>query len=201
MSIVQWIVSLLIPAVAGLGGVALGAWLTARNERRRRRFEFIEKQLQDLYSPLLSIRKRIRALSELRVRVGVEAQTVWQTLCEKARQQGGAQALQQLSAERSAQFTAIVEYENEQFKSGLLPAYKQMLDIFREKFWLAEDATRGHFQELIVFIELWDRHLNETIPGEVIARLEVNEARLTPLYDDLEQTFTVLRRNLSSGKI
>ena len=182
-----------------MGGVALGAFLTAWNERRRHRLDFIEKQLQELYAPLLCIRKHVRALSELRLRVATVSGNVWEDLCSEAQERGGAQALQELTAERSSAFNAIIEYENEQWKSELLPSYKHMLTIFREKFWLAEDSTREQFQKLIVYIELWERTLNRTIPGEVIAKLGVREAELEPLYSDLEQTFQHLRRKLSSG--
>jgi len=199
MSVVQSIAQLIIPAVAGLGGVILGAFLTAWNERRRRRLDFVEKQLQELYAPLLSIRKHVRALSELRPRVATVSGNVWEELCNDARERGGGQALQELRTERSPEFDAIIKYENEQWKSELLPSYKQMLKIFREKFWLAEDSTRDHFQKLIVYIELWERALNRTIPSEVIAKLGVREAELEPLYTDLEQTFQHLRRKLSSG--
>jgi hypothetical protein len=187
----------IISAVSGLGGVFLGAWLSSRNEQRKRRLDFVEKQLQELYSPPLSIRKQVRTLSELRVRIGTEAGGVWQELCAEAREHGGPTALTKLSAERSADFDAITHYENEQWRNELLPSYKQMLQIFREKFWLAENSTREQFQKLIVYIELWERALNKTIPGEVVARLSVREAELVPLYDDLEQTFDKLRAKLS----
>ena len=58
-------------------------------------------------------------------------------------------------------------------------------------------ATREQFQKLIVYIELWERALNKTIPGEVVARLGVHEAELQPLYEDLEQTFRNLRAKLA----
>jgi hypothetical protein len=124
---------------------------------------------------------------------------VWEQLCREAQARGGASALQELRSERSSSFNAIIEYENEQWKSELLPSYNQMLTIFREIFWLAEDSTREQFQKLIVYIELWERVLNKTIPGEVIAKLGVREAELEVLYADLEQTFQHLRRKLSSG--
>jgi len=186
----------IISAASGLGGVFLGGWLSSRNEQRKRRLDFVEMQLQELYSPLLSIRKQLRTLSELRVRVGTEAVAAWQELCAEAREFGPA-ALTKLSAERSADWDAITHYENEQWKNELLPRYKQMLEIFREKFWLAENSTREQFQKLIVYIELWDRALNKTIPGEVIARLGVRETELEPLYGDLERTFERLRAKLS----
>jgi hypothetical protein len=40
-------------------GVALGGWITARNQRKQRLHEHIEKQLHDFYSPLLLFRSRI----------------------------------------------------------------------------------------------------------------------------------------------
>jgi hypothetical protein len=186
----------LISAASGLGGALVGGWLSGRNEHKRRKFDFVEKQLNELYSPLLSIRKQIRALSELRVRVGTEAGGVWQEMCHDARALGP-QALQKLSAERGPAFDAIIEHENDQWKNFLLPCYKQMLEIFRVKFWLAESSTREQFEKLIVYVELWDRTLNKTIPGEVAARLNVREAELAPLYEDLEQRFQNLRAKLT----
>lgn len=114
MSVLESVASVLVPAAAGLGGVWLGVWLNARNERRRRQFDFTEKQLRELYSPLLSIRKHIRALSELRVQIATVAGNVWQELCVEAQERDGAKALQELTSSRSPEFNAIIEYENEQ---------------------------------------------------------------------------------------
>jgi hypothetical protein len=76
-----------------------------------------------------------------------------------------------------------------------------MLKVFREKFWLAEDSTRHEFEKLIVYIELWNRALDRTIPGEVIVQLGVRESELQPLYDDLDRKFRELRGKLSSGEV
>jgi hypothetical protein len=123
----------------------------------------------------------------LRVRVAHEGQAAWEELVSEAR--GDPQRLRELRA----------RFENEQFKNELLPAYRQMLDIFRDKFWLAEGSTREQFRELIVYIKLWERHLQNNIPPEVIARLDVTEAKLQLLYDDLEGRFGELRDKLSKG--
>jgi hypothetical protein len=197
MEIIATIALPLISAASGLGGVFLGAWLTGRNDQRKRKVDFAEKQLRELYSPLLSIRKQIKTLSELRVRVGTEAGGVWEELCREARERGGPEALREMTERRRPDFDAIIDYENEQWKNDLLPCYKQMLEIFREKFWLAENSTREQFQKLIVYIELWERTLGKTIPGDVVARLGVREAELAPLYDDIEQTFQSLRAKLA----
>jgi hypothetical protein len=185
----------IISAVFGLGGVFLWAWLSNRNEQRRQRRDLIEKQVQELYSPLLNIRRQVRALSELRARAAAEA--VWEELCHEASERGGPEALQRLSAERSTVFEVIVHDKNDQWKRELLPCYKAMLQIFQEKIWLAEETTRERFQKLTVYVELWERGLNRGIPVEVIAWRNVREAELLPLYEDLELTFRNLRAKLT----
>jgi len=70
-------------------------------------------------------------------------------------------------------------------------------EIFQEKIWLAEETTRERFQKLTVYVELWERGLNRAIPVEVVAWLNVREAGLLPLYEDLEQTFRNLRAKLT----
>jgi hypothetical protein len=185
----------IISAVSGLGGIFLWAWLSNRNEQRRQRRDFIEKQVRELYAPLLDIRQQVRALSELRVRTLAEG--VWQELCHEGRERGGPEALRRLSAERSTVFEAIVHDKNDQWKKEVLPCYKAMLQIFQEKMWLAEETTRERFQKLSVYVELWERGLNRTIPVEAVAWLNVREADLVPLYEELEQTFRNLRAKLA----
>jgi hypothetical protein len=185
----------MISAVSSLGGVFLWAWLSNRHEQRRRTRDFIEKQVRELYSPLLNIRQQVRALSELRERAAAES--VWKELYREARERGGGEALRQLSVERSTGLQAIVHDKNDQWKKELLPCYKAMLQIFQEKIWLAEETTRERFQKLTVYVELWERGLNRAIPVEVVAWLNVREADLVPLYEDLEHTFRKLRAKLT----
>jgi len=82
----QWVFSVMLPALAGFAGVLVGAWLTARRERERRRYSFIQRQLQELYSPLLGLRLEIRLRSELRNRLSSVADTEWKRLCQEVRQ-------------------------------------------------------------------------------------------------------------------
>jgi hypothetical protein len=202
VSIAVWAISIMVPAAAGLGGVFLGGWLSGRNEQRRRQFEFVEKQLRELYSPMLSTRREIRLLSELRERVAAAANDAWQQLCAEAREAGGATQLQKLSQDRWPEFERVIHYDNEQFRTRLLPAYEGMLQLLREKYWLANESTRRHMPALIEYVELWHRHLDRTIPGEVVARLDVREGRLLQaLYEELESTFGVLRQELASGVV
>ena len=195
MGIFATVALLIISAVSSLGGVFLWAWFSNRNEQRQRRRDFIEKQVQELYSPLLNIRQQVRALSELRERAA--AQEMWKELYQEARQRGGPEAVQRLNVGRSTGLQATVHDKNDQWKKELLPCYKAMLQLFQEKIWLAEETTRERFQKLTVYVELWERGLNRALPVEVVAWLNVREADLLPLYDDLEQTFRNLRAQLT----
>ena len=154
MGIFATVALIIIFAASGLGAAFLCAWLFELNDRRRRKRDFMEKQLREFYAPLLSIRTRVEAFGGWE-----EGSDLW--------------------------------------KSELLPFYSEMLQVFREKFWLAEDSTRERFQKLIAYTELWERGLNRRIPVEVIAWFNVRPAELVPLYEDLEQTFQNLRSKLT----
>ena len=47
VELVRWGISIGIPALSGLVGVVIGAWLTGRRERSQRRLAFVEEQLKD----------------------------------------------------------------------------------------------------------------------------------------------------------
>jgi hypothetical protein len=195
MGILATVALSMISAVSGLGGLFLWAWLSSCHEQRRQRRAFIERQVREFYSPLLNVRRQVRALCEVRGHTAAEG--VWAELRHAASERGGREALQRLSPGRSAVFEAIVHDKDDQWKKELLPCYKAMLQIFQEKMWLAEETTRERFQKLTVYVELWERGLNRAIPVEVIAWLNVREADLVPLYEDLEQTFRSLRAKLT----
>jgi hypothetical protein len=195
IEIVRWAISIGVPAVSGLAGVVIGAWLTGRREWRQRGLAFIEKQLQGFYSPMLGLRTEIRMRSELRVRIHDAADAAWRQLCEEARNIS-VEALGQLSESRGPEFTKLIEYDNKQFQEELMPAYRQMVKLFRENLWLADPDTREHYNRLIEFVELWDRWLAKAIPAEVIEALEHSEERLRPFYDHLQQRHDVLRTRL-----
>jgi hypothetical protein len=184
-----------LPVISTVGGVFLWAWLSSYHEQRRQRRAFIEKQVQELYSPLLNILRQVRALCE--VRRHTAAQGLWDELCHEASERGGREALQRLNAERSTVLRIVARDKDDQWKRELLSCYKAMLQIFQEKIWLAEETTRERFQTLNVYVELWERGLNRAIPVEVIAWLNVREADLVPLYEDLEQTFRNLRSKVA----
>lgn len=198
LELVRWGISIGIPAVSGLGGVMLGAWLSGRRETRQRQLTFIEKQLSGFYSPLLGIRSEIRMRSELRVRVHQTADIEWRRLCKENREIG-AEALQKLTDERGNEFTEIIDYDNRQLKEELIPAYRKMVNLFRDNMWLAESDTKMHFESLLEFVELWERWLAKSLPSEVMQALEHGEESLNPFYDHLQNKHDELRNKLEKG--
>ena len=199
IELLRWVTSVAVPALAGLAGVSLGAWLTGRREMRQRRHQFISDQLRHFYSPLLGIRSEIKMRSDLRLRISHAADSEWRALCEFM-EPAGPEALRDLTERRSTEFERIIEYDNQQLAEKLIPAYKQMVVIFRENMWLAETETRAHFGKLIEFVEIWERWLARSLPAEVLQRLQHSEEQLHPLYAHLQQKHDELRNRLATGE-
>ena len=190
----------MVPAIAGFVGVLVGAWLSDRREREQRRHAFVQRQLQDLYSPLLGLRNEIRVRSEIRCRIHDAADGEWRRLCAEVRQTadpvGG---FERLEHDRSQDFKALIEYDNKQLADELIPAYRRMLITFRDNLWLAEPETRPFFNELLEFVEIWERWLAHSLPHEVVQTLGHSEERLYPFYKHLEAQHDELRRLLSGA--
>jgi hypothetical protein len=189
-----------LTALVGLAGIVIGAcltaWLAARRDRRERQVAFIEKQLSEFYSPMLGLRAEIRMFGELRVKLQNEAGAAWRELCEGIKPGPGSQAL---SMSRFPQFKALIEHDNTQFNERLMPAYRKMVGLFREKLWPAEDETREHYSLLVEFVDVWERWLSGALPPELIARTGHSEAKLHPFYSHLEAEHARLRQTLSHG--
>ncbi len=173
------IITAVAALVVGFGGALLGAWLTGRHQQAQRRAEFLEHQLRDFYSPLVSLLDRILAKTRLRVRLRQAAR-------EDPRVQGD-------------EFTRLIQYDNRQFVEEIIPAYQGMLAVFRDNLWLAEPETRSHFPALIEFVEIWDRWLNAAIPDELIQLVGHSEEPLHPFYDHLRRKHDELQAKISQG--
>ncbi len=107
VELLKWGISILVPAISGLSGVAVGAFLTTRRETVNRKYKFIERQLTDFYAPLLAIRMNLKASGELRLRISNTADSEWRKLC--ARFEGQPDGLRKLSETRGEQFSEIME--------------------------------------------------------------------------------------------
>jgi hypothetical protein len=187
---------LLIPALSGLVGVVLGAFLTSWNQRQERHHRFLLDQLSVFYSPMLAYRKRIRAKSELRLKISNVASAAWRSEISTAREAGGVARVQETRQELSPQFERIIEYDNQQLSNELIPLYAKMLDLFTKEMHLAEPSTRTHYAALVEYVELWERYLRESLPQTVAEQVPADENTLMSLYDDLEKHFERLQAKL-----
>jgi hypothetical protein len=194
-SVVFQAIPLVIPAASGLVGVALGAILTSRNQRKERKERFIHDQLTEFYAPMLGIRERLRAKGEIRLKVSNAANAEWRRLMQEARGPG-IDHLQKVREESWPKFERIIEHNNQQLKEELLPLYREMVDLFTAKMHFAESPTRQHFAALVEFVEMWDRWLRGALPAEVAERVGPNEENLKPLYTDLGENFERLQAAL-----
>ena len=69
VDVVKWTLAPICTLLAGYIGVRYGL----KQIRIQKRIDFIERQLRELYSPLLAYQKEIRAKSELRLRISKAA--------------------------------------------------------------------------------------------------------------------------------
>lgn len=198
--LLKWGLSIGIPALAGLTGVYLGVFLTGRQEKRQRKYSFIERQLNEFYSPLLGLRAEIQMKDDLRDKIKDKASLAWDNLCAKARE-SGPDELQKLTDERFPEFERIIEYDNRMLMEELIPAYRLMAKIFRENILFAEPGTRSYLKELIEFLDVWDRWTGKSLPSEVLSELKHDEKKLEPFYKHLEETHNRLRSKLATGDI
>jgi hypothetical protein len=198
--LVRWGMSIAVPALAGLCGVLIGSWLTSRRERQQRQLAFFEKQLVFFYSPLLGVRNEIQAYGQLRVRIQGEARSAWAQLCTES-EDLSPHDRQRITAERGPEFTRIIDFENDRLHEELLPAYRKMVTLFRENYWLAEPMTREYYTNVLEFVDLWERWVKKALPVEVLERLEHTEDKLNPFYEHLVRMHDELRAKLKAALI
>jgi hypothetical protein len=174
-----------ISAGAGLLGVLVGAICTAFNQWRGRINDRYRDQLQNFYSPMHGMREEIKAKSDFRVRLHNIAGEVYPAIARTA------------TDETKSQFDHLQDYSNKQLCDELIPTYNRMAALFTERMYLAEASTRKYYAKLLVFVEIWNRHIAGTIPREVAMKLDQDEKELYPLYKDVEDNFTRIQNKLS----
>ncbi len=178
---IKFIVPPLATLLAGYIGVRYGL----KQVKAEKRLEFIEKQLEEFYSPLLGRGKYIRAKGELRVKVETVSGRQWKENAAK----GIRQSVESVNGE--------IEYNNRQLDEEFLPMYRDMLTIFKDNYWLAEPETREFYHELVEYVEGWNRWKANGVTAETISEIGHTEKKLKPFYDELEKRTDILRSELS----
>lgn len=156
---------------------------------------FIQKQMSEFYSPIAGYRKRIKAKSEVRKKVSTAANEAWKELCAPY-----AEAEQPMfnHEELYAPYGKIIKYDNQQLREELMPLYRKILDLFTDKYWLADNDTRTYYQDFLEFVEIWERYLAEALPGDVIQKLEHTEENVLPFYEHVEQKLSILQDEIGA---
>ena len=189
----DWVPSL-ISAASGLAGVVVGALGVALRGRKERRYLFLKRQVEEFYGPLVGLRHDVRAKAEVRVRVSNAAESAWRDLCKgKTPEQ-----MESLKNDKP-KFEQLIKYNNEQLERDVLPSYRQMLTLFREKWPLAMESTRSHYFYLVEYVEVWNRHFSAPLPPGLSEKLHHGEESLHPLYIDLEQNLKILSDQIRRG--
>src|ERR1035438_3924823 len=185
-----------VSAASGLLGVAVGGYFTAINQRHERQQRRIGEQLAEFYSPMLGLRAKVRATNDVQRKITGAAASAWQTMMAY-KNEADIDKIEMLTKERTPQFDRIIQYGNSQLSDVIIPAYRKMVELFISKMHLAEPSTIKHFSALLEYVEIWDRHVAESLPGEVMARLTHSEENLFPFYEDLGDTFNRLQQKLT----
>ena len=159
------------------------------------RSTFIQKQMSEFYSPIAGYRKRIRAKSEVRGKVSTAANEAWQELCAPYSE---AKEPMLNHEELYAPYGKIIEYDNNQLREELMPLYRKILDLFTDKYWLADEDTRAYYQDFLEFVEIWERYLAEALPGDVIRKLGHSEDNVLPFYDHVEKRLSALQEEINA---
>jgi hypothetical protein len=170
-----------VPAIVTLLAGYLGYCFSTRLARYNKSLEFKQKQITEFYSPMIGCLKNIRAHSELSLELSNASSQAWQEICETAPHP----FLDHKNQFKP--FEKLIEYNNMKFREDMLPLYDKMLSIFTENYWLAEDSTKAYYSEMCRYVEIWHRWLGETMPREVLLKVEHSEERLFPLYADLDK--------------
>lgn len=194
-----------LDALKFLGAIALpvlSAYLAysfaTRQSRQERKHAFLVQQLSELYSPLVAIRRRIRALSALRSEISDAANAAWREVVDQA--PAVHPALTEHLDREFVSFEKLLEYDDTRLRSEILPLYEEMLQVFKLRFWLADTDTRQHFDALTRFVDVWRRHLEEALPPKVREQIVRSESELEPFYSHIEVTLDRLVARVREGK-
>jgi hypothetical protein len=179
--------------IGGLLGNLLTSYLTSRREKGAREVGFRKQQLEEFYGPLLAKHKEIRARSELRVKLqeAIDQGHVEEMLL------AGRGNIEAASDVHVPSIVKNVQDESATFRDVLMPRYREMVDVFREKMWLAEPKTREYFAGLVEFVDVWDKILDDRLPRRIAPAIGHTENNLKPFYAHLEEEHDRLRSLVS----
>lgn len=183
-----------VPAIAGLTGVLVGGWISTRNQKIERRHKRIAEQL-GFYSVLVGIRAEIREKSAVRAKFSALADKCYQEELAEAGEHPIAR--KNVADDKWPQYEKLMDYNDEQTRTVILPLYDKMLEHVTTNMGLAEPTTRGHYAALVEFVEIWRRAQKQALPTRVIREINHREANLDAFYADIETQFERLQAEMN----
>jgi hypothetical protein len=182
-----------ITAIAGLGGVYVGGWLTARNQAIERKHNRIREQLESFYSPLIGMHSEIQAKNGVRKKLHDTANSEWAKLFDGIH---NPDTKQRINETHWPQYERLIDHSEIQVRDELVPVYRKMLEYFSAHMWLAEKSTRSFYATFTEFVELYNRQMSASLPYEVNLALGHSEDSLQAFYADLQKNFDWLSDEL-----
>jgi hypothetical protein len=179
--------------VGGLFGTLISQLMTSRREKAARSVVFRKQQLEEFYGPLLAMHKEIRSRGELRVKLQRAIDDLHTTDMLLA----GPGKTEAASDRHLPAIVKNLQDESTTFRDVLMPRYREMIDVFREKMWLAEKETRQYFPILVEFVDVWDKIHDDRLPRSIAPVIGHTESNLKPFYDHLESENDRLRALIS----
>ncbi|MBN1514996.1 hypothetical protein JXA32_00350 [Candidatus Sumerlaeota bacterium] len=190
----------LIGAITGIATTLISHVLQERKEFQFRKHDsklrFMERQLNDLYAPMLGLCKQIRSLSESRFIFDQSGEKWWNEFAVPTIHSRTPDARQK----DTEAIEKAIDYDNKQLKETLLPKYRKMAQIFSEYYALAEAEMKKHYNNFIFYVDVWDRALSEDYPQQYLYKIKHKEEILFPLYDHLEEHVARITIALSTYK-
>lgn len=170
----------------------LGIIFGYQSYKIQRRFNYKERQLNELYSPILASIKEINAKFSAIINVLDILEEENKDKIKEWKRTG--------SIEGSFEwYKGSVLYNAKIVEEEILPVYRKILDILTTNYSLADDDTIEFYDKLIDYIEFEYRCINTEIPKELYIKLKTQSERLhvfSRFELHVEQKVSLLKRNI-----
>lgn len=106
-----------------------------RRFRKQKRHEFLQRRLEEFYGPMLGLVKQVRSNLKASGKAREACGKAWREICEHHPKPFIDHE------ERFEPYKKQIEYENKRFAEEDLPAFSKMLELLKEKRYLAYTST------------------------------------------------------------
>ena len=182
-----------VSGAAGLLGVYVGGFVAQRNEARRRRLEFITKQLTDFYGPLVGLKADIEARAYREGFVSAAAAAMWEA---RLLDVSDPVKRESILAAKSAEIEGLQGRYFAAQRDEVLPMYREMKRIFSEGMWLADSSTTPFYRDLCDHIDSLDQLLNLRLAYETLLLVGPQDFKLNKFYLHLDAIVESLKSEI-----